>query len=117
MALRPQGNQNLELIQTALHTQMCPKIASDRPRTEPLTALPVSIDDPCSKVLPAALLKYGIKTKTDRREYDLCVTYGDVEHVVGKPFAIFKHLDQAGKKTKFMFRRDSTTRRGGEVRS
>lgn len=78
------------------------------PRTEPLTAHGVTMDDPCSKVLPAALLKYGIKTKTDRREYDLCVTYGGVERVIGldeKPFAIFKDLDRAGQKPKFMLRR------------
>ena len=78
------------------------------PRAEPLPTHRVSIDDPCSKVLPAALLKYDVKTKTDRREYDLCVTYGDVERVIGldeNPFTIFKDLKRAGKKPKFMLRR------------
>jgi hypothetical protein len=107
--IAPSGKSNFETHPEAVAHSDAPKdLPLTPPRTESPTALRVSIDDPCSKVLPGALLKYGIKTKTDRREYDLCVIHGDVERVIGldeKPFAIFRDLDRAGKKPKFMLRK------------
>jgi hypothetical protein len=107
--IAPSGKSNPGTHPEAVAHSNAPKnLPLTPPRTEPLAAHGVTMDDPCSKVLPAALLKYGIKTKTDRCEYDLCVTYGDVERVIGldeKPFAIFKDLDRVGQKPKFMLRR------------
>lgn len=66
----------------------------------------VALDDPCYKVLPAALRKYNIQA--DWRQYALYIVYGDQERCVGleeKPLALFKDLDREGKKPMFMLRK------------
>lgn len=66
----------------------------------------VALDDPCWKVLPAALRKYNIQA--DWRHYALYIVYGDQERCVGleeKPLALFKDLDREGKKPMFMLRK------------
>ena len=66
----------------------------------------VALDDPCWKVLPAALRKYNIQA--DWRQYALYIVYGDQERCVGleeKPLALFKDLDREGKKPMFMLRK------------
>jgi hypothetical protein len=99
--IAPSGKSNLETHPEAIaHSDALKSLPPTPPRTGLPNALHVTIDDPCSRVLPTALLKYGIKAKTDRRGYDLRVIYGDVERVIGldeKPFAIFKDLDRVGK--------------------
>lgn len=63
------------------------------------------MEDPCYKVLPAALRKY--KISGDWRQYALMVCYGDQERVLGleeKPLIIFKELQDAGKRPVFMLR-------------
>lgn len=66
----------------------------------------VSMDDPCYKVLPAALKKYQINAPAD--QYALYIVYGDQERCLGldeKPLILFKQLDKEGKKPMFMLRK------------
>ncbi|RFU28858.1 hypothetical protein B7463_g7475, partial [Scytalidium lignicola] len=66
----------------------------------------VSMDDPCYKVLPAALKKYNINAPWD--QYALYIVYGDKERCLGmdeKPLILFKQLDKEGKKPMFMLRK------------
>lgn len=69
----------------------------------------VSMDDPCYKVLPAALKKYQINEPWDK--YALYIVYGDQERCLGldeKPLILFKQLDKEGKKPMFMLRKTNT---------
>jgi hypothetical protein len=64
------------------------------------------MEDPCYKVLPAALKKYNINA--DWRQYALYIVYGDQERCLGleeRPLILFKQLDKEGKKPMFMLRR------------
>ena len=73
----------------------------------------VSMDDPCHKVLPAALKKYNINA--DWRQYALYIVYGDQERCLGleeKPLILFKQLDKEGKKPMFMLRRHAAPMEG-----
>ncbi|KAK1751912.1 hypothetical protein QBC47DRAFT_79518 [Echria macrotheca] len=66
----------------------------------------VSMDDPCYKVLPAALKKYQINAPWD--QYALYIVFGDQERCLGldeKPLILFKQLDREGKKPMFMLRK------------
>ena len=66
----------------------------------------VSMDDPCYKVLTAALKKYQINAPWD--QYALYIVYGDQERCLGleeKPLILFKQLDREGKKPMFMLRK------------
>ena len=66
----------------------------------------VSMDDPCHKVLPAALKKYQINAPWE--QYALYIVYGDQERCLGmeeKPLILFKQLDKEGKKPIFMLRK------------
>ncbi|WEW61148.1 hypothetical protein PRK78_006638 [Emydomyces testavorans] len=66
----------------------------------------VSMEDPCYKVLPAALKKYNIHE--DWRHYALYIVYGDQERCLGldeKPLILFKQLAGDGQKPMFMLRR------------
>lgn len=67
------------------------------------------MDDPCHKVLPAALKKYQINAPWD--QYALYIVYGDQERCLGldeKPLILFKQLDKEGKKPMFMLRKTNT---------
>lgn len=66
----------------------------------------VSLDDPCYKVLPAALRRYQINAPPD--QYALYIVYGDQERCLAlneKPLILFKQLDKEGKKPMFMLRK------------
>lgn len=72
---------------------------------EPFKSFRVTLDDPCYKVLPAALRRY--KINGDWKQYALLVCYGDQERLLGleeKPLIIFKELQDAGKQPVFMLR-------------
>ena len=80
--------------------------STDAPSVEIFKSFRVGLDDPCHKVLPAALRKYNIQA--DWRQYALYIVYGDQERAVGmdeKPLALFKDLDREGKKPMFMLRK------------
>ncbi|KAI1261222.1 hypothetical protein F5Y18DRAFT_212221 [Xylariaceae sp. FL1019] len=78
----------------------------------------VSMDDPCYKVLPAALKKYQINAPWD--QYALYIVYGDQERCLGleeKPLILFKQLDKEGKKPMFMLRKTNTAQADGDTPS
>ncbi|OAA57257.1 MAPKKK cascade protein kinase regulator Ste50 [Cordyceps fumosorosea ARSEF 2679] len=69
----------------------------------------VSMEDPCYKVLPAALRKYQINAPWD--QYALYIVYGDQERCLAmdeKPLILFKQLDKEGKKPMFMLRKTTS---------
>ncbi|KFA60128.1 hypothetical protein S40285_09572 [Stachybotrys chlorohalonatus IBT 40285] len=75
----------------------------------------VSMEDPCYKVLPAALKKYQINAPWD--QYALYIVYGDQERCLGmdeKPLILFKQLDKEGKKPMFMLRKTNSAPVDGE---
>lgn len=66
----------------------------------------VSWEDPCYKVLPAALKKYNIYS--DPKNYALYIVYGDQERCLAldeKPLLLFKQLEKEGRKPMFMLRK------------
>ncbi|KAH9883868.1 hypothetical protein F4778DRAFT_584308 [Xylariomycetidae sp. FL2044] len=76
----------------------------------------VSMDDPCHKVLPAALKKYQINAPWD--QYALYIVYGDQERCLGldeKPLILFKQLDKEGKKPMFMLRKTNPAQADAET--
>ncbi|MCJ1445020.1 MAG: Adaptor for signal transduction [Stictis urceolatum] len=78
----------------------------EAPSVEIFKSFRVSMEDPCYKVLPAALKKYAINA--DWRQYALYIVYGDQERCLGleeKPLILFKQLDKDGRKPMFMLRR------------
>ncbi|MCJ1310124.1 Adaptor for signal transduction [Agyrium rufum] len=78
----------------------------EAPSVEIFKSFRVSLDDPCWKVLPAALKKYNINA--DWRQYSLYIVYGDQERCLSleeKPLDLFKQLDKEGRKPMFMLRR------------
>lgn len=80
-----------------------PRAGEDR--SDMLQSFKVSLDDPCSKVLPAALKKYRITD--DWRMYALFICYGTTERCLSldeKPLLLFKKLKDAGKNPVFMLR-------------
>jgi Ras association (RalGDS/AF-6) domain len=100
----------------ALHTDIIPKDsrvqwttiapAGYAPSLEIFKTFRVGLEDPCFKVLPAALRKFNIDA--DCRGYALYIVCGDQEICVAldeKPLAMFKDLDRAGKDPRFMLRR------------
>jgi protein STE50 len=90
-----------------------PAAGSSAPSVEIFKSFRVSMDDPCHKVLPAALKKYNISA--DWRQYALYIVYGDQERCLGleeKPLILFKQLDKEGKKPMFMLRRHAPPSEG-----
>jgi hypothetical protein len=79
---------------------------SAAPSVEIFKSFRVSMDDPCHKVLPAALKKYNINA--DWRQYALYIVYVDQERCLGleeRPLILFKQLDKEGRKPMFMLRK------------
>lgn len=92
-----------------------PSIIENRedPQVEVFKSFRVSMDDPCHKVLPAALKRYSIDA--DWKQYALYIVYGDQERCLGleeKPLIVFKQLDKEGRKPMFMLRRHVTPEHG-----
>jgi len=66
----------------------------------------VGMEDPTSKVLPAALKKYKINAHWS--QYELYIMYGDTERCLGrseKPLVLFKELEKEGKKPFFTLKK------------
>lgn len=71
----------------------------------------VAMEDPTSRVLPAALRKYNINANW--RDYDLYIVYDDQRRRLGlseKPLVLFKQLDREGRRPMFMLRRNIHSR-------
>ena len=78
------------------------------PSVEIFKSFRVSMEDPCYKVLPAALERYRINA--DWREYALYIVHGDEERCLQldeRPLILFKQLDREGRKPMFMLRKIS----------
>ncbi|KAL9104866.1 MAG: hypothetical protein Q9163_000252 [Psora crenata] len=87
--------------------------SSGGPGVEVFKSFRVSMEDPCEKVLPAALKKYNIHA--DWRNYALYIVFGDQERCLGlkeKPLILFKQLDREGKKPMFMLRKHAAPLEG-----
>lgn len=85
----------------------------EAPSVEIFKSFRVSMEDPCYKVLPAALKKYNINA--DWRQYALYIVFGDQERCLGleeKPLILFKQLDKEGRKPMFMLRRHAAPAEG-----
>jgi len=83
-----------------------PDTPSSNASVEIFKSFRVSMDDPCYKVLPAALRKYQINAPWE--QYALYIVFGDQERCLGldeKPLILFKQLDKEGKKPMFMLRK------------
>lgn len=90
-----------------------PASSRDREPVEIFKSFRVSMEDPCEKVLPAALKKYNINA--DWKNYALYIVYGDQERCLGlreKPLILFKQLDKEGRKPMFMLRRHAAPLEG-----
>ena len=87
--------------------------ASNNNNVEIFKKFRVSMEDPCEKVLPAALKKYNIDA--DWKNYALYIVYGDQERCLGlreKPLILFKQLDREGRKPMFMLRKHAAPLEG-----
>ncbi|KAG5975605.1 hypothetical protein E4U55_007637 [Claviceps digitariae] len=85
------------------------------PSVEVYKSFRVSMDDPCHKVLPAALRKYNINPPWDN--YGLYIVFGNQERCLTmdeKPLILFKQLDKEGKKPMFMLRKTTNAQVDGE---
>lgn len=90
--------------------------SSNNASVEIFKSFRVSMDDPCHKVLPAALKKYQINAPWD--QYALYIVYGDQERCLGmdeKPLILFKQLDKEGKKPMFMLRKTTSAPTDGDL--
>ncbi|EGR50365.1 hypothetical protein MKX07_007669 [Trichoderma sp. CBMAI-0711] len=93
-----------------------PETPSSKDSVEIFKSFRVSMDDPCYKVLPAALKKYQINAPWD--QYALYIVYGDQERCLGmdeKPLILFKQLDKEGKKPMFMLRKTNSAQVDGDI--
>ncbi|KAH9218688.1 prion-inhibition and propagation-domain-containing protein [Leptodontidium sp. 2 PMI_412] len=99
-----------------INTQTTPSTSPTRTSAEIFKSFRVGMEDPCYKVLPAALKKYNINAAWE--QYALYIVYGDKERCLGmeeKPLLLFKQLDKEGKKPMFMLRRISPAGLGIDV--
>jgi protein STE50 len=91
-----------------------PSSGNSQSSVEIFKSFRVSMEDPCYKVLPAALKRYNIQA--DWRQYALYIVHGDQERCLGldeKPLILFKQLDREGRKPMFMLRRNGNFDSGG----
>ncbi|KAN0067375.1 hypothetical protein V8E54_014465 [Elaphomyces granulatus] len=105
---RPQTAQSLRPEPPASRIESRPGPTESAPSVEIFKSFRVSMDDPCYKVLPAALKKYNINA--DWRHYALYIVYGDQERCLGldeRPLILFKQLDKEGRKPMFMLRKNT----------
>ncbi|KAI4264927.1 MAG: hypothetical protein L6R38_009757 [Xanthoria sp. 2 TBL-2021] len=106
---QPLPQQSTQTLRDPLQSQddaASVSTARDAPSVEIFKSFRVSMEDPCHKVLPAALKKYNINA--DWRQYALYIVFGDQERCLGmeeKPLILFKQLDREGRKPMFMLRR------------
>jgi hypothetical protein len=80
-------------------------VPTAKPVSEPLKQLRASTDDPCSKLLQAAMKRH--KLNDDWRNYALVICYGDKERLLKldeKPVQIFKELKEKGEHPAIMLR-------------
>ncbi|KAG5919987.1 hypothetical protein E4U53_003951 [Claviceps sorghi] len=92
-----------------------PITGSNSPSVEIYKSFRVGMDDPCHKVLPAALKKYNINPPWDN--YGLYLVFGNQERCLTmdeKPLSVFKQLAKEGQKPMFMLRKTTNAQVDGE---
>ena len=102
----PEGAKSVIEPQTASELREPGDSSLTTPTVEIFKSFRVGLDDPCYKVLPAALKKYNIQG--DWRTYALYIVYGGFERNIGmleKPLALFKDLVGEGKRPMFMLKK------------
>ena len=96
--------------------------------SNPMKSFRVNLDDPCWKVLPAAMKKYDVKGREE--DYRLYITYGDIGiPITGleltlerklssneKPLIIFQQLQKEGRNPLFMLRYAGKSRSEADTR-
>lgn len=95
----------LSTVNTSLSSSPSPSPSTGSSLAEAFKSFRIKEEDPCYKVLPAALRKYRVNA--DPRNYVLVVCYDDQERLLGpeeKPLLVFKELQDAGRKPVFMLR-------------
>ncbi|EAW14570.1 adaptor protein STE50 [Aspergillus clavatus NRRL 1] len=95
-----------QTLRSDVPTRSDSRAGADTPSVEIFKSFRVSMDDPCHKVLPAALKKYNINA--DWKQYALYIVYGDQERCLGleeRPLILFKQLEKEGRKPMFMLRK------------
>jgi hypothetical protein len=91
---------------TTPKVQSWQQVKNSEPSIEIFKSFRVSLEDPCWKVLPAALRKY--KIDSDARFYTLCIEHGDQKRYIEpreRPLAIFKDLESKGLKPMFKLKK------------
>ncbi|KAK0122222.1 Adaptor for signal transduction, variant 2 [Cadophora gregata] len=104
------------LTPTTKHEEDIPASRFSNTSAEIFKSFRVSMEDPCWKVLPAALKKYNINAPWE--QYALYIVYEDKERCLGmeeKPLILFKQLDKMGKKPMFMLRKIAPVGSGENV--
>ncbi|KAG5365936.1 Protein STE50 [Yarrowia sp. B02] len=110
------ASSQVNVSNTSLVSPGAPSSQPSQTPAEPFKSFRVTLDDPCYKVLPAALRRY--KINGDWKQYALLVCYGDQERLLGleeKPLIIFKELQDAGKQPVFMLRHIEGMKQSGVV--
>jgi hypothetical protein len=112
-APQPRRGSNGRSVEGRFGTNLTPSTGpkpaakgTDPSSVEIFKSFRVSMEDPCYKVLPAALNKYNINAPWE--QYALYIVYGDKERCLGleeKPLIIFKQMDKEGLKPMFMLRK------------
>lgn len=99
------SNSSLNSISSPTNSSSTLQPQPAKPVSEPLKQLRASTDDPCSKILQAAMKRH--KLNDDWRNYALVICYGDQERILDldeKPVQIFKELRENGKHPAIMLR-------------
>jgi hypothetical protein len=103
-SITPSGSGTF--LQGPGHSPTTPSTLSNlHPVSEPLKQLRASSDDPCSKILQAAMKRH--KLNDNWRNYALVICYGDQERILElneKPVLIFKELKEKGEHPAIMLR-------------
>ena len=103
---KPSGTSKHQISGQQLNTDS--SSTGSRGTVEKSKSLPLSIEDTCFRVLPAALKKYNISG--DPEDYALHIVHSEGERCLGideKPLRLFKQLSEEGKKPQFMLRKKS----------
>lgn len=99
------SNQSSSTTNAASSSTSTSTTATSSSSSNPYKSFRVTLDDPCHKVLPAALKKY--KIVDDWRLYALFICYGNTERCLSydeKPLLLFQKLKEAKMNPVFMLR-------------
>ncbi|GAA5855356.1 hypothetical protein JCM8547_009047 [Rhodosporidiobolus lusitaniae] len=105
--LQPSSSRpSTAVVDSAHHTSSRPREGSTSNTPDnPYRSFRVTLEDPCYKVLPAALKKY--KINDDWRLYALFICYGNTERCLAydeKPLLLFQKLKESNDNPVFMLR-------------